>query len=730
MEAARNLLSSPPTAFSRTQLKNSSFPSSSSSVSMFHEQAGPAATSIPITSVARNFPASVLLQEQRDDNRPQPVLQFFKEDKAYSEANDKQQIENGASLHEGKASNNVGHLELEQQLLHIPDLKQLLSLLESGEYPSSPLNIQSVAADTEEVVGVEPNNVIALAKKALSASKQAASLAENLNLDLDYSVSNSLGSANASTLPVEEEEGVIVRSTRRLERQSKRRRLPKVMDPESYSSRRTGVRRKSSEGFDPSDPLRLFLWGPETTQLLTAKEESELISQVQDLIRLKKVKTKLQSQFGREPTLVEWAEALGLTCSALQAELHHRYSSRDRLINANLRMVVHIAKQYQGRGVSLQDMLQEGSKGLMKSVEKFKPQVGCRFATYAYWWVRQSITKFIFQHSRTIRLPENAYNRLNKVFEAKKSFIQEGNHCPSKEEIARRVGITVDKLDRLLLTTLMPLSMQQPIWSDQNITFQEVTPDTGVEIPDVTVAKQLMRQHVRNLLNVLNPRERRIIKLRFGIGESKQNSLSEIGDVFGLTKERVRQIESRALHKLKQCLSKQGLGEGRLRKGMIDVALRQLAIMEKKGLQPDVFTYNIIATLIDIHCKEGNLVEAKRPFQQMEGGGLRPNNITYNAPIDGYTKKGEMKVAYKLRDEMEAKGIFPDVYTYTSLVHGIASSIQHPPGRLLLGGCKIGWVIFLSLLKLGSLVNPGIEPELCNNLMENLKSSILTSGSR
>ncbi|XWS59651.1 hypothetical protein CRYUN_Cryun08bG0140400 [Craigia yunnanensis] len=530
-------------------------------VSMFHEQAAPAATSIPITSVARHFPTSVLSQEQRDDYRPLPVFHFFKEDKAYLGATGKQQTENGVSLHEEKASNNFGQLGFEQQLLQWPDLRQLLSLLELGKIPSSSLNMLSVAADTEDIMDVEPSNVVALAKKALSASKRAASLAEDLKLDLDDSLSNSLGSANSSTFPVEEEEVVTVRSTRHLERQSKRRRVqPKVTICETYSSRRTDVRRKLGASFDPNDPLRLFLWGPETKQLLTAKEESELILQVQDLMRLVKVKSKLQSQFGREPTLVEWAEALGLSCSALQAELHSGNRSREKLIYANLRMVVHIAKQYQGRGLSLQDLLQEGSMGLMKSVEKFKPQVGCRFATYAYWWIRQTITKSIMQHSRTIRLPENVYSLLNKVLDAKRSYIQEGNHCPSKEELARRVGITVEKLDKLLFTTRMPLSMQQPVWADQDTTFQEVTPDTGIEIPDVSVAKQLMRQHVRNLLSVLSPKERRIIRLRFGIEESKQNSLSEIGNMVGLCKERVRQIESRALFKLKQCLIKQGLG--------------------------------------------------------------------------------------------------------------------------------------------------------------------------
>ncbi|XVE96633.1 hypothetical protein REPUB_Repub02eG0239500 [Reevesia pubescens] len=507
-------------------------------VSMFHEQAAPAATSIPITSVARDFPTSVLSQEQRDDYRPLPLLHFFKEDKAYP-------------------------VRLLFYLCATYMEQQTDGRLRMGQHfmKKRPQTTLSVAADSREIMNVEPSNVVALAKKALSASKHAAALAEGLKLDLDGSLSNSLGSANSSTLPVEEEEAVTVRSTKRVERQCKRRRVqPKLAICETYNSRRMDVRKKLSGSFDPNDPLRLLLWGPETKQLLTAKEESELVIQVQDLMRLMKVKSKLQSQFGCEPTLVEWAQAMGVSCSALQAELHSGNRSREKLIYANLRMVVHIAKRYQGRGLNLQDLLQEGSMGLMKSIEKFKPQVGCRFATYSYWWIRKTITKSIMQHSRTIRLPENVYSLLSKVLDAKRSYIQEGNHRPSKEEIARRVGITVEKLDKLLFTTRMPLSMQQPVWADQDTTFQEVTPDTGIEIPDVSVAKQLMRQHVCNLLSVLSPKERRIIRLRFGIEESKQNSLSEIGNMFGLSKERVRQLQSWALYKLKQCLIKQGLG--------------------------------------------------------------------------------------------------------------------------------------------------------------------------
>ncbi|KAF3438777.1 hypothetical protein FNV43_RR21541 [Rhamnella rubrinervis] len=205
-----------------------------------------------------------------------------------------------------------------------------------------------------------------------------------------------------------------------------------------------------------------------------------------------------------------------------------------------------------------------GSRGLMRSVEKFKLQAGCRFGTYAYWWIRQTIRKAIFQHSRTIRLPvmakllsnfslwdfllglENVYTLIAKVLDARRLYIREGNHYPSKEDLAKRVAITVEKLEKLLFTTGMPLSMQQPVWADQDTTFQVIA-DPGIEITDASVAKQLMRHHVRNLLGILSQRERPIIALRFGIKDGKHKSLSGIGNLYGLSRERVRQ-ESRALY--------------------------------------------------------------------------------------------------------------------------------------------------------------------------------------
>ncbi|XP_052172540.1 RNA polymerase sigma factor sigF, chloroplastic [Diospyros lotus] len=556
MEVGRNLLSSSSPLTARTHLRNcpSSSSSSSSSVLMLHEQAAHALPFMPTTSLAQHFPTSVL-QEQRDETRP--FMHMIKEDKMSQVTLSTMQMEGGSPRHKENSNMDSDQCleHFQRRLLNLPGLWYLLPSFETKGMPSS--TVPSTPGKENKLI--EPHNVVALAKKALSASKQAALLAEDSELLADIDQSLNPRSTSFGNFPLEEK---TVRSTRMLERRSKKRRVakPRVTVEETSNSRKANLQRKKSVSFDPNDPLRLFLRGSETRQLLTAKEESELIAQIQDLMRLEEVKNKLHYQFNCEPTLVEWAAAVGLSCRDLKLQIHRGNSSREKLIYANFRMVVHIAKLYQGRGLNLQDLLQEGSRGLMRSVEKFKPQAGCRFASYAYWWIRQTIREAIFHHSRTIRLPENVYILLKKVTEAKRLCIQEGNHRPTKEQIAARAGITVEKLERLLFAARMPLSMQQPVWTDQDTTFQEVTADTAIETPEALVAKRLMRQHVRSLLSVLSPKERRIIRLRFGIVEgANPKSLSEIGSVFGLSKERVRQLESRALHKLKQSLSVHGL---------------------------------------------------------------------------------------------------------------------------------------------------------------------------
>lgn len=499
---------------------------------------------MPTTSLLRQFPASVLSHGQRDECKSS--LSLMKEEKTCQLLStlEREETEDAISLQDQG------------------DFEHQLSLWSASSFflPFLGKEEQQTSIVMVEPMDMKSRNLISLAEEALSASKVALSLAESsvaLDADLDGLLSSSPSTAQRVTPRT-------VRSFRLLERRNKKRRSsrPRVIHEMGITEKRTEPRR-TSEGYDPNDPLQLFLWGPETKQLLTIQEENELIKEIQEFNRLVAMKEKLKSQFDREPTHAEWADAVGMSSGDLRFVILSGQRSREKLIVANLRMVVYIAKQFQGRGLILQDLLQVGSMGLMKSVEKFKPLAGCRFPSYAYWWIRQAIRKAIFQHSRTIRLPENMYNLHVKILEARKSFIQEGHHHPTTEELALHVGMTVEKLQKLLSMMRYPISMQQPVWTDQDTTFQEVTADPKVEKPDEFAERQIMRKHIRNLLSALTPREERIIKLRYGIGSKsgKRNSLSEIGVMFGLSKERVRQIESRALHKLKELLNSHGLKE-------------------------------------------------------------------------------------------------------------------------------------------------------------------------
>lgn len=525
-----------------------------------HDQAAPALSSWPTT-----FPTSVLLQEHRDEYKP--LLHTCNEDNKPPQATLNTRVTDMTSICEKIITGDGdgdGHVDVSvhncMHQLHLRcHLQNLLASSPEEDFVSSSSSSSSTMLPADGFQW----DALTLAKQALSASKQAAAVAQELKLvKIDDDDSLPLGLADSSL-----GKNKIVRSIRLKERRSKQRKVSnsKVLDDEMYLTKKSNVQRrlrlekKLKEGLDGNHALRLFLWSPETKQLLSIEEESQLIAQIQDLFKLKETKIKLQSHFGREPTLAEWADGLGLSCRDLQKRLHCGNRSKDKLIHANLRLVVHIAKYYQGRGLSLQDLLQEGSMGLMRSVEKFKPQAGCRFSTYAYWWIRQTIRRALFLHSKTIRLPENFYALLGKIAEAKKSYIKEGNLHPTKEEIAKRVGITVDRLEMLLFSTRTPLSMERAVWADSDTTFQEITADSSIEIPNVCVAKQLMRSHVRNLLGILPPKERKVLRLRFGIEDGYEKSLTEIGKVLGVCKERVRQLESQALNKLKQCLVSQQL---------------------------------------------------------------------------------------------------------------------------------------------------------------------------
>ncbi|KAL6909335.1 hypothetical protein ACP4OV_001616 [Aristida adscensionis] len=356
---------------------------------------------------------------------------------------------------------------------------------------------------------------------------------------------------------------VFVRSKRLLERRSKRRNTaPRASSNDVVCSVVNSKKKEKSKKFgrvlDPDEPFKLFLRDPETTEFLTAKEERQMFSQIQNLMKLEEAQRKFEAQCGREPTVAEWAQAVGMSCRELQASIRTGRRCREKMARSNFRLVIHVARKYAGYGLDIQDLVQDGCSGLMKTFEKFNPSKGCRFPTYAYWWIRQAIKKSIFRNSRLIRLPESVFALLRKVGKARMECIMEGEQ-PTNENVARRAGITIEKLARLRAKAKKTRSMQDRVWSDDDgVTFQEVTEDPNVEHPELSVDRLMMRQQVRDFLGILSPREKEIIEHRFGIHDGEPKTLHVIGDIYGLSKERIRQVQNKALDKLKKNISAQG----------------------------------------------------------------------------------------------------------------------------------------------------------------------------
>nr|AKC88790.1 sigma factor [Pelargonium nanum] len=549
MDTASNFLASPPPFPPRTQSRKCA-----SSIS-----AAPAVTSMPTASLARSFPTSVLLQEQRDEYKP--LLHILKEDNISQVTLDRRHMLTDFS---GKEED-PGHSEqlvqnLEHQLLDWPGLYPLLPSSNMHKDPSLSPTMQP-ATVSMKLIDVEPSIALALAKKALSASKHAAMLYEDneiLEDDPNGSLSYSLESTSLTKLPLEKE--IAVRSTRLQERRSKKRRVSKLKDVlERNRSKKVKAKRKIKQrGFDQNDTLRP-LFSCHQTKLLTYKEELTLIAQVQDLMKLEEVKSKLQSHIGREPTLIEWSKSVGISCRDLQSHIDSGNNSREKLVSANLRLVVHVAKKYLYSGLSLLDLFQAGRLGLITSVDKFKPQGGCRFSTYAYWWIRQAIRKATFECGSFSHLPEHIHALLRKVSKAKRLLVEEGNYHPTNEQIAKRVNITTEKLVGLLNHARKPISLQQKVFAGQNITLEHITADPNIPDPEESAMNELMIQHMRKLIvTTLKPRESQIIKLRYGVGGGRAYTLAEVGLRFGLSRERVRQLQNQSLAKLKLRIKNEG----------------------------------------------------------------------------------------------------------------------------------------------------------------------------
>ena len=298
------------------------------------------------------------------------------------------------------------------------------------------------------------------------------------------------------------------------------------------------------------DSIRVYLQEIGRIRLLRAEEEIELARKIADLLELERVREKLKDKIKQEPTDKEWAETLRIPYPEFKRRLYLGQRAKDKMVQSNLRLVVSIAKKYMNRGLSFQDLIQEGSLGLIRAAEKFDHEKGYKFSTYATWWIRQAITRAIADQSRTIRLPVHLYETISRIKKTTKILSQERGRKPTEEEIAEYMEMTVEKLRFIAKSAQLPISLETPIGKEEDSRLGDFIEADG-ETPDDQVSKSLLREDLENVLDTLSPRERDVLRLRYGLDDGRMKTLEEIGQIFNVTRERIRQIEAKALRKLR-----------------------------------------------------------------------------------------------------------------------------------------------------------------------------------
>ena len=298
------------------------------------------------------------------------------------------------------------------------------------------------------------------------------------------------------------------------------------------------------------DSIRLYLQEIGRIRLLRADEEIELARKIADLLELERIREDLMYHLDREPQVSEWANAVDMELSKFKRRLILGRRAKEKMVQSNLRLVVSIAKKYMNRGLSFQDLIQEGSLGLIRAAEKFDHEKGYKFSTYATWWIRQAITRAIADQSRTIRLPVHLYETISRIKKTTKLLSQEMGRKPTEEEIATSMEMTIEKLRFIAKSAQLPISLETPIGKEEDSRLGDFIESDG-ETPEDEVSKNLLREDLESVLNSLSPRERDVLRLRYGLDDGRMKTLEEIGQIFNVTRERIRQIEAKALRKLR-----------------------------------------------------------------------------------------------------------------------------------------------------------------------------------
>ena len=303
------------------------------------------------------------------------------------------------------------------------------------------------------------------------------------------------------------------------------------------------------DGVSIEDPVRMYLKEIGKVPLLSAEEEIELAKNMEAgaVAKEKIAILKSREEKATEEELAEIKEEI----KNLQKDLDAGDEAKKRLAEANLRLVVSIAKRYVGRGMLFLDLIQEGNLGLIKAVEKFDYRKGYKFSTYATWWIRQAITRAIADQARTIRIPVHMVETINKLIRVSRQLLQELGREPSPEEIAAEMNMPVERVREILKISQEPVSLETPIGEEEDSHLGDFIQDDNVPVPAEAAASTLLKEQLVEVLGTLTEREQKVLRLRFGMDDGRARTLEEVGKEFNVTRERIRQIEAKALRKLR-----------------------------------------------------------------------------------------------------------------------------------------------------------------------------------